>query len=106
VWPQFAIVRLPEDPDCLAVLGEIDICTAPQLRGSLRSAVRAAGRGTLVMVDLSAVSFIDARGLTTLVEAEAYASVRGIRLVFAGVPAGVTRLLTIIGLSLTGYGTC
>jgi len=36
------------------------------------------------------------------VEAEAYATVRGTRLVFADVPAGITRLLTITGLSLSG----
>jgi anti-sigma B factor antagonist len=99
--PGFTIVRLPSDHGSLAVRGEIDICTAPDLRDGLRDAVRAATRGTVVTADLSAVSFIDSCGLTTLVEAEAYATVRGIRLVFAGVPASITRLLTITGLSLS-----
>ena len=100
--PQLTIVSVPGDPGCLAVFGEIDICTAPGLRGGLRGAVQAAPRGAAVMVDLSAVNFIDARGLSALVEAEAYASVRGIHLVFSGVSAGITRLLTITGLNLRG----
>jgi anti-sigma B factor antagonist len=102
--PGFTIVRLPCDQDSLAVRGEIDICTAPDLRDGLRDAVQAATRGTVIMVDLSAVSFTDSRGLTALVEAEAYAHVRGMRLVFAGVPAGITRLLAITGLSLSRSG--
>jgi anti-sigma B factor antagonist len=101
--PEFTIVRLPSDHG-LAVRGEIDIYTAAGLRDSLRSTVRAATQGTVVMVDLSAVTFIESRGLTTLVEAEAYASVRGIRLVFADVPAAITRLLSLTGLSLSGPG--
>jgi anti-anti-sigma factor len=84
------------------VRGEIDIYTSPVLRGSLHGAVHSATPGAVITVDLSAVEFIDARGLTTLVEAEAYATVRGTRLVFADVPAGITRLLTITGLSLSG----
>lgn len=99
--PGFKIVRLPSDHGSLAVRGEIDICTAPDLRNGLRDAVHAATRGTVVMADLSAVRFIDSCGLTTLVEAEAYAAVRGIRLLFADVPAGITRLLTITSLSLS-----
>jgi anti-sigma B factor antagonist len=99
--PGFKIVRFPSDHGSLAVRGEIDICTAPDLRDGLRDAVHAATRGTVVMADLSAVRFIDSCGLTTLVEAEAYAAVRGIRLLFADVPAGITRLLTITGLSLS-----
>jgi anti-sigma B factor antagonist len=97
--PGFTIARTPSDHGSLTVRGEIDVCTAPDLRDGLRSAVHAVTRGTAVKVDLSAVSFIDSRGLTALVEAEAYASVRGIRLVFTEVPARITRLLTLTGLS-------
>jgi anti-sigma B factor antagonist len=100
--PGFTITRAPSDHGSLAVHGEIDVSTAPDLRDGLRNAVHAATRGTAVMVDLSAVSFIDSRGLTALVEAEAYASVRGIRLAFTDVPAGIIRLLTLTGLSLSG----
>jgi anti-anti-sigma factor len=98
--PQLTIVQLSGSPGSLAVCGEVDIHTVPDLRGSLHGAVHAASPGTVITVDLSAVSFIDACGLTTLVEADAYSSVRGIRLVFADVPANIARLLALIGLSL------
>jgi anti-sigma B factor antagonist len=100
--PQLTIVYLPGDPCSLAVCGEIDIYTAPHLEVGLRHAVLSASPGAAITADLSAVSFIDARGLTALVEAEAYAIVRGVALVFAGVPASITRLLTITGLRLRG----
>jgi anti-anti-sigma factor len=103
--PQLTIVYLPGDPGFLAVRGEVDLCTVPRLEGCLRRAVRAAPPGAAVMVNLSAVSFIDARGLWALAEAEAYACVRGIRLVFADVPASITRLLAIAGLSLRGVAS-
>jgi anti-sigma B factor antagonist len=102
VLPQLTIIAVPGDPGCLTLHGEIDIYTAPELRDSLRRAVQTARGRTAVMVDLSEVSFIDARGLMALVEAEAYASVRKVHLAFAGVPASITRLLTITGLSLSG----
>jgi anti-sigma B factor antagonist len=101
VLPQLAIIVVSGVSGSVAVRGEIDIYTAPELRGGLRHAVQAASRGADVLVDLSTVTFIDARGLTALVEAEAYASVRGIQLVFTGMPAGITRLLAITGLSLS-----
>jgi anti-anti-sigma factor len=100
--PQLTVVFLPGNPGFLVVSGEIDLCTVPHLQGCLRRAVRAAPSGAAVMVDLSAVRFIDGRGLAALVEAEAYACVRGISLVFADVPANITRLLKIAGLSLRG----
>ena len=56
----------------------------------------------MVTVDLSAVSFIDARGLTVLAVADAYACVRGVRLVFASTPANITRLLRITRLTPDG----
>jgi hypothetical protein len=65
----------PGTPPPWQFRGEIDICTVPDLRDSLRHAIQTASRGADVLVDLSAVTFINARGLTALVEAEAYASV-------------------------------
>ena len=40
--------------------------------------------------------------LAALVEADAYACVRGVGLVFAAVPDSITRLLMITGMSLRG----
>lgn len=102
---QFAVVHREDNPAYIAVAGEVDIQTAPDLHGSLCRAVEmAAGQaGAVVTVDLSAVSFIDGRGLGVLAVADAYACVRGVRLVFASVPAFITRLLGITRVTLQGF---
>jgi anti-sigma B factor antagonist len=102
--PQLTLVYQPEHPRSLVVRGEIDIYTVPDLQDCLRLAVQGDPPGAVVTVDLSEVSFIDSRGLTALVEAEAYASVRGIRLLFARIPSTISRVLRITGLSLNGPG--
>ena len=55
--------------DALVVeaVGEIDMATAPQLAAALEAV---SGRVTRVVVDLSAVSFLDSSGLNTLVHAQ------------------------------------
>jgi len=45
--------------------GEIDLCTAPRLREALLSASRAAAR---VVLDLTAVTFLDSSGLAVLID--------------------------------------
>jgi anti-sigma B factor antagonist len=102
--PQLTILHLAGKPIAVLVSGEVDIYTAPDLHRSLcRAADGGAGEsGAVVTVDLSAVSFIDARGLSTLVTGEAYAWVRGVRMLFTGLSPGITRLLRITGLSLRG----
>jgi anti-anti-sigma factor len=50
----------------LAVVGEIDLATAPQLRDALNEA-RGVAR---VVVDLSSVTFIDSSGLNVLVHGQ------------------------------------
>ena len=52
----------------LAVEGELDIATAPALRDRLSTAIEA-GRHRLV-VDLSAISFLDSVALATIVHAK------------------------------------
>lgn len=102
--PQLTVVHREDNPGHVVVAGEVDICTAPDLRGSLCRAVEmAAGEpGAVVTVDLSAVSFIDACGLRLLAVTDAYACVRGVRLVFASTPASITRLLRITRLTPPG----
>jgi anti-anti-sigma factor len=88
----------------VVVAGEIDICTAQYLHGSLcRAAETAVGEpGAVVTVDMSDVTFIDACGLRVLAVADAYACVRGVRMMFTSVPASISRLLRITGLSPPG----
>ena len=75
--------------------GELDVATAPALRDALR---RAAATGcSLVVVDLSGVTFVDSTVLGVLVEVHrALAPERGLRLVGAtGLPL---RALQLTGL--------
>ncbi len=57
--------------------GEIDLDRAPQLRSLLLDCV---GRGRNILVDLSAVSYIDSSGIASLVEALQAAGKGGIKL--------------------------
>lgn len=56
--------QLDQEPAVVAVRGEIDLSSAPELRSSLLEQA-AAGRATLVL-DLSGVTFIDSTGLSVL----------------------------------------
>ncbi len=59
-----------EQPDgetvLLAVAGNIDIYTSPELRGELKVALDA--RAPRIVVDLGQVTFVDSSGLATLIE--------------------------------------
>jgi anti-sigma B factor antagonist len=89
----FAIRRTARaDGLCIAVAGEVDAYTAPEMRAQLLDAL---GQHPLVIVDLSAVDFMDSQGLAALLRArqEAEASGRGLRL--EGVPSRVLKLLRL-----------
>jgi len=72
----------------IAVAGELDGATAPELDGALRHFERES-----VTVDLSGVTFIDSSGLGTLVEAQKRISVAGGRLTVTGSQPNVRRVL-------------
>jgi anti-sigma B factor antagonist len=84
----------------VALSGEIDIASAPEVRAALAEAASHAVTG--MIIDLGAVTFMDAAGLGVL--AEAFRRTRhlpgGLRLV--AVPARVQRLLAITGLAHLG----
>jgi anti-anti-sigma factor len=79
------------------VSGEIDIATAPALAEALRARLEAAGPGAELIVDLAAVTFIDARGLATLLEAAETARSRGIVLRTTGRPSCLRRIIAVTG---------
>lgn len=101
---ELTIFQVGDEPGFVVVSGEVDIHTASDLHGSLYRAVDVAAEAAhaVVNVDLSAVSFIDARGLTALASAGTYAREREVRLLYIAVPPGITRLLRITGLNLRG----
>jgi anti-sigma B factor antagonist len=77
------------------VSGEIDITTAPQLRGRLEGP---ADGGQQVIIDFSRVSFIDAAGAGVLAGAAARAAARGGSLRLAAAGRRVRRVLALTGL--------
>jgi anti-anti-sigma factor len=86
----------------IAVAGEIDICTAPAVHAYLLKAADITfGNGDSgLVVDLSAVTFMDASGLTALLRADHHARRAGERLRLAAPTARIIRLLEITHLDL------
>jgi anti-anti-sigma factor len=85
-----------DDAAVLYLSGEVDLLTAPTLRGRLYDA--ALGCERMLVVDLSAVTFLDCAGLGPLLEARAYL---GGRLRLRGVPWPVEHMLRLTGLLAT-----
>jgi anti-sigma B factor antagonist len=75
------------------VSGEVDLTTAPRLRGLLTEATRSANGP--VEVDLGDVSFCDASGVNALVVSRAALSALGRQLVLLNVPARIARVLML-----------
>jgi anti-sigma B factor antagonist len=88
-----------EDDACLIALrGEVDERTAPQVTAALEAALASGARS--VVIDLCGVSFMDSRGLWVLIRARRALSRRNVVLALACLPGGeVGRLLQLTGLS-------
>jgi RNA polymerase sigma-B factor len=80
------------------VRGEVDRDCSARLRLCLRHAI-ATARGDRVIVDLAAVSLVDAAGVATLVDCASAASVAGVPLVLAGAGLTVRPILKLSGLA-------
>lgn len=91
--PSFSCRRSDAGPGVhLAVAGELDIATAPQLDEALR---RAQADAELVLLDLHALEFMDASGVHLLRAARRRAAEGGGRLVLGRLPAAAERLLEL-----------
>jgi anti-sigma B factor antagonist len=86
------------DPVVLAVQGEVDLATAPQLERELTTALATPG-ATGVRVDLSGVEFMDSAGLRVLVAALRTAEDGGRTLTLSSPHERVRRIIQITGLS-------
>jgi anti-anti-sigma factor len=75
----------------LALLGDLDMSAA----GALRGRIEEAAAGDALVLDLSAVGFIDSAILKELLRARSELDLRGVRVVLAGVPEPVRRLLDL-----------
>jgi anti-sigma B factor antagonist len=83
------------DGICIAVAGEVDAYTAPQMKAALLDAV---SRHRSVGVDLAAVTFMDSQGLAVLLRARQETESRGGTLRLERVPTRVSKLLRITAL--------
>jgi len=96
--PRFSVTAAPEAGDLigLAVSGEIDIATAPQLRTALADAIgRSPGD---VELDLRNCSFIDSIGLQVIVQAAVTLAERGGWLSLSRPPERLRRLFQTAGI--------
>ncbi|MFI9561644.1 STAS domain-containing protein [Nonomuraea endophytica] len=82
----------------VSAAGEVDLIGKPLLYGCVRAALQTHPEGLLV-IDLSAVSFMDAQGLSALVLSRQHALHHQRALALAGPSAAVRRLLQITALS-------
>jgi anti-sigma B factor antagonist len=78
----------------LSVTGRLVIESSPRLRASLMMAIRTASSAVLV-IDLSALSYLDTSGVATLLEAARVASAHEVRLRVTGL-MGEPRMLAKI----------
>ena len=74
----------------IALEGELDIAAAPELRRRLEEF-----EGQTLVLDFTRTTFIDSAVLKELLRGRAELSDRGVRLVLAGVPAPVRRLMDL-----------
>jgi anti-sigma B factor antagonist len=84
----------------LPLSGEVDMATLPVLEDTVRSLE---WQGDGLLLDLSALTFIDSCGLREVVDAACRAARKGLRVDVVGASNGVKRLFEIAGLeSLLG----
>jgi anti-sigma B factor antagonist len=88
-------VSVSAGPSCalVTVAGECDITTAPLLLAALST--RIAGGGGLVVVDLSALRYLDAAGIHALLAARSALASRGRSLALASPQRIVSRMLEL-----------
>jgi anti-anti-sigma factor len=80
----------------LLARGELDVASADQLAQALDPLID--GGATLVVLDLTDVSFLDSSGLRTIVRAATALEERDGRLVIDGASPAVARVLEVTGL--------
>lgn len=81
----------------IAVRGELDLFTAPELRAALREHVDAS-EPTHVVVDLSGCTFVDASGCQVLLRAARLLAAHERRLAIVNRDPGTARILSVMGL--------
>ncbi|MEV0407094.1 STAS domain-containing protein [Actinoallomurus sp. NPDC050550] len=86
----------PSAPTTIQLVGDIDFLTGPALREALLSALLHSR--SLLILDLSGVTFCDARGLSVLAGVQNRARSMGITLALTAPSRNMSRLLRITGM--------
>ena len=96
--PEFALQEdaLDADRHVVAVRGEIDLFTAPELKQKLTDAIE--GGKSRIVVDLTDTSFLDSTALGVLIASRNAAERRGATLTLANPGPMVSMVLTLTGL--------
>ena len=95
--PAVGGMRTEGDAVVVALRGELDLYSAPEVRGALERAAEV--RAVRIVVDLEEVEFVDSTAIAALVQARSRAGRGGVLL--AAPTAEVRRALTVAGLD--GY---
>lgn len=91
------VLSVTVTPVGIAAVGEIDVSTVAALDDVLRSVITN-GSADDIVLEMSAVEFIDSSGLRVLIDAHSTSSGHGRRLVISEPSAVVRRLLEVSGL--------
>ncbi|MFI7127898.1 STAS domain-containing protein [Nonomuraea sp. NPDC050153] len=89
----------PSEPTTIRLSGELDMFTSPELRSRLLDILKSST--SLLILDLSEVTFCDASGLAVMVGVQQRARRLGISLALAAPRPFMTKLLHITGLDRT-----
>ncbi len=81
----------------VAIVGDVDACTADLLRIRLQDVVDAE-RPRSVVIDCAGVAFLDAAGITALIRAREHADRQRVDMRLLNTGRMVTRILTLAGL--------
>ncbi len=81
----------------IALVGELDIATAPQFRERLADLIASKPNRTIA-IDMASTSYVDSTGLSILITAHKRLEHAGGNLFIENPPAGVVRLFEVSGL--------
>jgi anti-sigma B factor antagonist len=87
----------------IALQGQVDLATAPQLADAVAGATRQGAE--TVVVDLTDVDFLDSAGVRALVESAQAAAATGVTVSVTGASGWVARVLEITGVAEFLRGT-
>lgn len=96
--PEFALTQdqLDANRQVIAVRGEIDLFTAPELKSALTDAIEAGRNG--IVVDLSETTFLDSTALGVLIGTVKRLRTREGRLTIANTDENIAKTFEITGL--------